>query len=191
MFVRVVAIMVVAILPTAARINADCATPKCCEVDCCGPSTSWDANTSYCVPSPNSGGFNGVYPDDFPAACSYRNCCERDCCGTGTYYDISDHSCHPWKRSNVPDNVEWIQELPTPGFLPNVCGATLEDAVGICRDMQTCDKVKDGTPRVDCYLPCNFFDPSSCPDGQDCFVFVRGCLDFELFPNFLDSTISP
>ena len=49
----------------------DCTILLCCEEDCCGPDTSWDSSTEYCVPDPGAPGFVGIYSPDFVAICDH------------------------------------------------------------------------------------------------------------------------
>jgi len=67
---------------------------ECCEEDCCGPGTKWEA--SWCVVDSDSVGFNGTYSGEREPGCVERQCCNSDCCAAdGTVYDTSIQSCVP------------------------------------------------------------------------------------------------
>jgi len=183
----------------------DCAAFQCCEEDCCGPDTLWDATIEYCVPSPGASGFVGIFAPEFVPVCAIRICCEDACCFSGTYYEPSIQSCLPLTMPTeapiaptasptvAPNSSPVATEAPTlilylpaPAFRPNVCGVTLEDAAALCKNTTTCDQAESDE---DCYEPCDFFDPSTCPEGQACFSFVSGCKDFA--PPFPDVPFDP
>lgn len=191
----------------------DCIAYQCCEDECCGPDTSWDTDIEYCKLDPGASGFLGIFAPDFLPVCAVRICCEDSCCFDGTYYDPSIQSCLPLTMpadespvvptpspTASPNSSPTATEAPTivillplltaPAFRPNVCGAAIEDAVAFCQNTTTCNQADIDE---DCYDPCDFFDPSTCPQGQTCFSFVSGCKDFAPpFPNVpFDPSILP
>lgn len=181
----------------------DCDAYLCCEDDCCGPDTIWDASIEYCVPSPGASGFVGVFEPEYVPVCSIRICCEDSCCFRGTYYEPSVQSCLPLTiptaapvaptpsptaspGARISEAPTQLFILPSPAFRPNVCGVTLQDAAALCKNTTTCDQAESDE---DCYEPCDFFDPSACPEGEACFSFVSGCKDFA--PSFPDVPFDP
>ena len=70
-----------------------CPVLGCCDFDCCGPGTSWDTTSEYCVVDVSSEGFNGSFPSDFKRDCVERVCCEADCCDVNTFYDDDLRCC--------------------------------------------------------------------------------------------------
>jgi hypothetical protein len=195
-------------LSTSFGSEDDCIAYQCCEDECCGPDTSWDDEILYCVPDPGSLGFQGIFATEFVPICEVKVCCEDFCCFDGTYYDPSISCCLPITIPTVspvaptpptpsPDSSRTTTQspttivlLPAPAFRPNVCGFSLDNAAALCQSTTTCNQAKSSE---DCYEPCDFFDPSTCPEGQTCFSFVSGCKGFApSFPNVpFDPSINP
>lgn len=204
-WILVMALLGMCKLSTSFTGEDDCIAYQCCEDECCGPDTSWDDGLLYCVPDQGSIGFLGVFATDFAPMCGEKVCCEDSCCFKGTYYDPSIQYCLPLTIPTAspvtptpsPDSSPTATQSPTaivllltPAFRPNVCGFSLDDATALCQSTTTCNQAESDE---DCYDPCDFFDQSTCPEGQACFSFLSDCKDFApSFPNVqFDSTILP
>lgn len=189
-------------LSTSFGSDDDCIAYQCCEDECCGPDTRWDDDILYCVHNPGSLGYLEMFATDVVPVCAVKVCCEDSCCFDGTYYDPSSQCCLPLTIPTespvapTPSPTLSPDSSPTagttlsptitilllaPAFRPNVCGSSLDDAAALCQNTTSCSQAESDE---DCYEPCDFFDPSTCPEGQKCFSFVSGCKDFApSFPN--------
>jgi len=109
------ALLLFCILPTGAGgqiipVDECPLVAECCEEDCCGPGTKWEA--SWCMLDSESTGFNGTYSVENEPGCVERLCCNSDCCADGTNFDTSIQSCVP-----SSDNVGYLnlfQKVPGP-----------------------------------------------------------------------------
>jgi len=70
-----------------------CLVKDCCEDDCCGEGTSWDATLGTCVFDSGGGGYTGTAVQ----GCEFQSCCEADCCdiAQATYYSSEAKCCLP------------------------------------------------------------------------------------------------
>jgi hypothetical protein len=70
-----------------------CFFRDCCQEDCCGINTSWNAASGLCIRELGSTGFDDTYTDEYEFGCIQRGCCESDCCADGTQYNETSVSC--------------------------------------------------------------------------------------------------
>lgn len=106
----------------------ECASPGCCDEDCCGEFTIHSVAAGGCIPNAMSSGWDGTYSDAHQLGCKLRQCCEQDCCKEGTAYNPTEKCCDgdilfAFKDSVVVIGVrvtEFQQTglcLPTTGFM--------------------------------------------------------------------------
>lgn len=143
----------------AEALNETCPALGCCMEDCCGAGTAWKATSAYCVPSPGSPGFNGVYSsEDYKSGCQEQLCCEKDCCADGTSYDESAQCCFPTTTSCESGCDE--------GFFCNTPQDQCE-ALG----KSTCEKIPDSCEGVEIDYLCG------CDDNEyenECSAHQKG-----------------
>lgn len=103
----VIVICITLLVPVASQET--CPALGCCQEDCCGEGTSWDAESAYCIFAPGSPGFNGTYTTEQPEGCQEHLCCEDTCCASGTYYDLTAKCCLP---SGCPCDHGFLCQTP-------------------------------------------------------------------------------